>query len=75
MPPKKTKPTPVDPSDVRTRLLAVETQLNATFVQRSEAIRVILLGVLSRNNRAVTNHVRIGIMRIGITSPRLNGLR
>ncbi len=34
----------------RVRLLQVEKQLNSTFVQREEAIRVILLGVLSRNN-------------------------
>lgn len=46
----KTKPPVVDLDDVRTRLHAVETQLNSTFVQRTEAIRVILLGVLSANN-------------------------
>ncbi len=34
----------------RTSLLAIEQQLNGTFVQRTEAIRVILLGVLSGNN-------------------------
>ena len=36
--------------DVRQNLLSVEEQLNGTFVQRTEAIRVILLGVLSGNN-------------------------
>lgn len=32
------------------KILDVETQLNGTFVQRKEAIRVILLGVLSGTN-------------------------
>lgn len=40
----------LDLADVRERLLDTERQLNETFVQRSEAIRVILLGVLSGNN-------------------------
>lgn len=40
----------LDLDDVRTRLLAVEKQLNDTFVQRTEAIRVILLGVLAQVN-------------------------
>lgn len=35
---------------VRLALRAIETQLNGTFVQREEPIRVILLGVLARQN-------------------------
>ncbi len=37
-------------TDLRTRLLAVEAQLNSTFVQRSEAIRVLLLALLAKVN-------------------------
>ena len=48
--PKRTRKAPVDIPATRGRLLAIETQLNDTFVQRSEAIRVILLGVLSGAN-------------------------
>lgn len=40
----------INVESVRTCLHAVEQQLNRTFVQRAEAIRVILLGVLSGNN-------------------------
>ena len=36
--------------DVRADLRAIEMQLNDTFVERKDAIRVILLGVLSRTN-------------------------
>jgi len=36
--------------DVRTDLIAIEGQLNSTFVQRNEAVRVIMLGVLARQN-------------------------
>jgi len=39
-----------DAEEVRLSLRAIEEQLNATFVQRSEPIRVILLGVLARQN-------------------------
>lgn len=35
---------------IRSTLLLIEKQLNATFVQREEPIRVILLGVLARQN-------------------------
>ncbi len=39
-----------DPNQVREMLLAIEQQLNSTFVQRQEAVRVILVSVLARQN-------------------------
>ena len=49
-PPKRKRKAPVDLKSVRARLLAIEAQLNDTFVERQEAIRVILLGTLSAQN-------------------------
>ncbi len=50
LPPPAKRSKKIDPVNVRASLLAIEKQLNGTFVQRTEAIRVILLGVLSGNN-------------------------
>lgn len=40
----------VTAAEVRLKLIAIEKQLNDTFVRRQDAIRVILLGVLAQQN-------------------------
>lgn len=43
-------PEPPDSEKIRLALRQIEDQLNGTFVQRADPIRVILLGVLARQN-------------------------